>query len=288
MKELADEPENDISISAICVLLDVNRKSYYNYLKYSENSYQIRRKELGIKIKAIHDESKQIYGAPKITRKLRKQGQRVSEKHVGNIMRAMGLKAHYVKQKAKTTINSDLSPTLKNEINRVFNPEKPNAIWCTDITYIRTLENRFVYLTSVMDLYSRKIIAWTLSQTLETHEVLQCLEEAKRRRHMDEPVVIHSDRGSHFVSNLYKELTKDMVTSYSKKADPWDNAPIESFHALIKREWLNRFKPLHYYHAKQLVFEYIEGFYNNKRIHSFCGYLSPNERELLFMNSLSH
>jgi len=103
---------------------------------------------------------------------------------------------------------------------------------------------------------------------------------------MDVATVIHSDRGSQFVCKLYKKLTKEMATSYSRKGDPWDNAPIESFHALIKREWLSRYKPENYHHAYSIVFEYIEGFYNTGRSHSFCGYLSPNEYEKHFSKTL--
>ena len=127
-----------------------------------------------------------------------------------------------------------------------------------------------------MALYSRKIIAWTLSRTLEVDEVLKCLETAN-------PVVIQSDRGVHYTSQKYKELTKGMIRSYSGKGNPWDNACIESYHAVIKREWLNRFKIMNYKHAYQLVFEYLEGFYNTVRIHSHCDYLSPNEYEMRYM-----
>ena len=137
-----------------------------------------------------------------------------------------------------------------------------------------------------MDLYSRKIIAWTLSETMEADEVLKCLKVAQKRRYMDVATVIHSDRGSQYVSKLYRKLTKEMVTSYSGIGDPWDHAPIESFHALIKREWLSRYKPENYHHAHSIVFEYIEGFYNTGRSHSFCGYLSPNEYEQQFMKTL--
>ena len=130
-----------------------------------------------------------------------------------------------------------------------------------------------------MDLYSRKIISWILSDTLEAKWVIETVHKAKEVRKINKPLILHSDRGSQYVCNGYLEETKDCIRSYSKKAYPWDNACIESFHALIKREWLNRFKILDYKHAHKLVFEYIETFYNTVRIHSHCGYLSPNEYE---------
>lgn len=288
LKELVDEvDERKVSVAAVCDILQTNRKTYYNHLEEKENAYQLRRKELVIKIKQIHKDSKEIYGAPKITRKLRSQGEVVSEKLVGNIMRELGLKAHYAKPWTKTTKDCDFSKALKNVLKRDFNPATPNAVWCTDITYIGTKEDGFVYLTSVMDLYSRKIIAWTLSRTMMADEVLGCLKMAQSKRYMEEAIVIHSDRGSQYVSKLYKQLTQKMTTSYSDKANPWDNAPIESFHALIKREWLNRYMPENYEHTYSLVFEYIEGFYNTERTHSFCNDMSPNDYESQFVKTLS-
>ena len=138
-----------------------------------------------------------------------------------------------------------------------------------------------------MDLYSRKIIAWTLSQTLEVSCVINTINKAKSRRNTELPLIIHSDRGSQYVSQAYREATGKMQRSYSKKAFPWDNACIESFHALIKREWLNRFKIRDYQQAYRLIFEYIEAFYNTKRIHtilihSHCDFMSPNDFEKLY------
>ncbi|OUQ80740.1 transposase [Massilimicrobiota sp. An105] len=162
----------------------------------------------------------------------------------------------------------------KNILDRDFNPKSPNETWCTDITYIWTNNDGFLYLNSVMDLYSRKIIEWTLSRTLEVSEILECVKRAKTIRSSADPVIIQSDRGIHYTSNYYKELTKGLVCSYSRKGNPWDNACIESYHSLLKREWLNRLNIQDYAQAYRLVFEYLEGFYNAKRIHSHCNYQS--------------
>ncbi len=220
--------------------LNLSKSGYYDYVKRKPSNQKKRKQELSKKIKAIHEESHEIYGAPKITVKLNQSGIKVSEKYVGNIMREMGIKAHYIKPYTLTTKECDFSTKLKNILKRNFHPEKPNSAWCTDITYIWTQEDGFVYLSSIMDLYSRKIIAWKLTKTMEVEEVLKCLEEAKDRRKTDNPVVIHSDRGVQFTSKKYYDMTVGMISSYSKKGNPWDNACIESFHALIKREWLNR------------------------------------------------
>ena len=198
----------------------------------------------------------------------------------------MGIKAQWIRPWTVTTKDSDFSNELQNILDEQFNPERPNAVWCSDITYIWTMEG-FVYLTSIMDLYSRKIIAWTISKTLETSCVIETINKAKAKRSTELPLIIHSDRCSQYVSKEYKKATAKMNQSYSKKAFPWDNACIESFHSLIKREWLNRFKISNYKHAYRLVYEYLETFYNTKRIHSHCDYMSPDDFERLYQQATS-
>ena len=140
-----------------------------------------------------------------------------------------------------------------------------------------------------MDLFARKIIAWTLSDTMEVSSVIETINKAKAVRNTALPLIIHSDRGSQYVSNAWHEATQKMQRSYSHSGYPYDNACIESFHSLIKREWLNRFNIQNQKHAYRLIFEYIETFYNTVRIHSHCDYMSPNKFEALYerVNSLS-
>ena len=261
--------------------LGVSRSGYRSWLNRTSSDTEKRREYIKAKIQDIYDGSKQNYGAPKITRKLRQKGETISERTVGKYMKEMGIKAQWVKPWTITTIDSDFSNELQNILDEQFTPERPNAVWCSDITYIWTTDG-FVYLTSIMDLFSRKIIAWTLSQTLEVSCVINTINKAKARRNTKLPLIIHSDRGRQYVSQAYREATAKMQRSYSKKAFPWDNACIESFHALIKREWLNRFKIRDYQQAYRLIFEYIEAFYNTKRIHSHCDYMSPNDFEKLY------
>lgn len=179
----------------------------------------MRKNVIKNKICDIYDGSKQNYGAPKITKKLRKTGEKISEKTVGNYMREMGLKAQWVKPYTITTIDSDFSEKYNNILAEKFNPDKPDALWCSDITYIWTLEG-FVYLTSIMDLYSRKIISWVLSNTLETKWLVEAVNKAKKTRNVDTPLIMHSDRGRQYTSNDYREATAGMTLSYSKKAYP--------------------------------------------------------------------
>ena len=215
---------------------------------------QERKEAVKVRIQDIYDDSKQNYGAPKIAKELQKNGEVIAERTVGKYMKEMGIKAQWIKPWTVTTKDSDFSNKLHNLLDQRFNPDRPNAVWCSDITYIWTREG-FVYLTSIMDLFSRKIIAWTLSKTMEVSSVIDTINKAKARRSTDLPLILHSDRGSQYVSREYKKATEKMQLSYSKKAFPWDNACIESFHSLLKREWINRFKIRDYQQANRLVFE---------------------------------
>lgn len=156
-------------------------------------------------IREIHQESKEIYGAPKITIILQEQGKLISEKTVGNQMREMGIKVWYIKPYIQTTIQLNFSEELKHILDEKFNLEEPNAIWCSDITYIWT-HSGFVYLTSIMDLFSRKIIAWVLSDILEAKHVVETIEKAK---------IMYADRRILYTCNAYQEATKGWTRSYS-------------------------------------------------------------------------
>ena len=157
-------------------------------------------------------------------------------------MKEEGIKAVWIK-KFKLLRNKVPVRGLKNIVNREFKPERKNKIWVTDITYIWTTRG-FVYLSSIMELYSRKIISWEVSDKLGVKLVIKTIRRAKSIRKIDRPLIIHSDQGSQYTSKAYREETgeKNIERSYSRKENPWDNAVIESFHSIIKREWLNRYR----------------------------------------------
>lgn len=265
-------------------ILGVSSSGYYSWKKRTPSEQEKRKQEIKKEIINIYNESHQIYGAPKIASILQSRGYVISEKTVGNYMREEGLKAIWVRPYTRTTIDPNFDLNLKNVIERDFKPAAPNTVWVTDITYLHTLDDGFVYLTSVMDLYSRRIVGWYLSNRLSAEEAVKAIEKAKGNRKLTQPIIIHSDRGSQFVSKSYVEATPagQFIRSYSNKGNPWDNACIESFHALIKREWLNRFVIKNSDHAHELIFEYIETFYNTIRIHEYCGMKSPFDFENAF------
>lgn len=286
-EQLKEQGKRRLNVCGVLKILGVSRSGYISWKKRLPSKRELRKQTIKERILEIYNESHQNYGAPKITECLKNEGESIAEKTVGNYMRELGIKAQYVKPYTVTTTDSDFSEELKNILDEQFNPQEPDAVWCSDITYIWTHEG-FVYLTSIMDLYSRKIIAWVLSNTLEAKWIIEAVTKAQDIRGISKPLIIHTDRGCQYVSRDYINITADMQRSYSKKAYPWDNACIEAFHALIKREWLNRFKIFDYNHAYKLVFEYIEAFYNTVRIHSHCGYLSPNEYEDRYRKELKN
>ena len=265
--------------------LRISTSGYYHFKKRNDSKQAIKRRKIKEAIQEVYEESHQIYGAPKITKVLEKRGYSVSLRTVSAYMKQLGIKAHYRMKVTQTTVSSDFTSKLKNVLNRQFNPTQPNSVWVSDITYIWS-EQGFVYLTSIMDLYSRKIIAWELTDSLSVEGVVACVNKAKITRATEKPVLLHTDRGVQYTSNGYYHALGDLIhPSYSRKGNPWDNSPIESFHALIKREWLSRYKFRTIRDVRNAVFEYIEIFYNNQRIHGSIDYLSPKQFEVVYYQS---
>lgn len=183
-----------VSVSGMLKVLGVSRSGYRSFLNRKVSPARQRKDAVKKEIQKIYDNSKQNYGAPKITQELRKSGETISQRTVDKYMREMGIRA----QRTTTTRDSDFSKELRNVLNEKFNLERPNAVWCTNITYIWT-QNGFVYLNCVMDLYVRKIIAWTLADTMEVSTIIETINKAKACRNTDLPLIIHSDCGSQYV-----------------------------------------------------------------------------------------
>lgn len=281
---VSEHPERRISVSGMLKHLGVSKSGYYSWLSREASAQMQQKERVKEAIRQIYDDSKCIYGAPKITQELHRKGFSTAERTVTRYMKELGIRACYVRPYTVTTHSEDFSENLQNVLKRDFCPAEPNAVWCTDITYIPTKAG-FVYLSCIMDLFSRRIVSWELAPTLEAKYVVNAVKKAiytsgKR------PAVIHTDRGVQYTSVSYYDETEGILKSYSSKGNPWDNACIESFHALIKREWLNRFVIKDIHQAHSLVFEYINMFYNTRRIHSFCGYSSPEEYEHKYYRKL--
>lgn len=205
-KELRCRKTSISACSGVLKNLGVSRSGFLAFLRRKPTASEQRKDEIKDRILDIYNQSKQNYGAPKITRELQKAGYRISERTVGKHRNEMGIKAQWVNTWTTTTRDSDFSTELHNILNEQFNPDRPNAVWCTDITSIWTLDG-FIYLTSVMDLYAHKIIAWTLSSMMEVSCVIDTINRAKARRNTSLPLIIHSNWGSQYISKAYHKKT---------------------------------------------------------------------------------
>ncbi len=275
ISETAKE-HKDYSIQKMCQILKVSHSGYYQWCNRGDSRHKKQDLELKIKIKAIYEQNQKRYGSPRIHRSLRSQGIRCSRKRVERLMRAMGIKAIHKRQFKVTTKSDHNYPVAQNILSRNFQSNGPNQKWLTDITYIRTFEG-WMYLAAVMDLYSRKIVGWAMSKTMTATLATTALEMAIYRRHPLKGLLHHSDRGVQYASKEYQELLKKhgMVCSMSRKGNCWDNAPMESFFSTLKAECIAGKIYLTRDQAQRAIFEYIEIYYNRKRLHSAIGYIIP-------------
>ncbi len=269
-------------VTVQCDVLDVSRSSYYAWRKRLPSAQARRREELTARIRSIHAVKHQdAYGAPRVQRELEKQGYACNRKTVAKCMKAAGIQAKTVKKfRVSTTDSKHPHPIAKNIVDRDFAPTRKNRTWVADITSIRT-EESWLYLAAVEDLFSRKIVGWSMSDRIDSRLVVDALEMAIQRELPGEGLIAHSDRGVQYASEHYQTLLKkhDITCSMSRKGNCWDNAPMESFFATLKKELVHH---EHYQtrdDARRSLFDYIEIFYNRVRRHSTLGYLSPAEFE---------
>lgn len=257
--------------------MQVSRSGYYKWVNRKPSKQEKRRKKLMKRIQHHFYGFKQRYGSPKIAAKLREDGWVVSTKTVGLLMKKMGLRSRVVKKYKATTNSNHNQPVYENVLNRKFNVLAPNRVWVTDITYVSTGQG-WVYLASVMDLFSRKIVGWSLGSRMTKELVLDAFDMACKRQKPGPGLIHHSDRGSQYASIEYRErlVKNEMIGSMSRKGNCYDNACIESFHSIIKKEliYLTKFRTRQ--QAYDSINSYIELEYNRIRIHSSIGYLTPH------------
>jgi transposase InsO family protein len=230
---------------------------------------------------SIYEESKKRYGAPKIHEKLKKKGIYISLKRTQRLMKQLGINSIIVKKykpgPSKKTVEGGI-----NILKRDFQATSINEKWVTDITYIHTIKDGWCYLASVMDLYSKKIVGHAMSKKIDTELALEAVKNAIYLQRPTGPLILHSDLGCQYTSLAFKKYidsTQIISHSFSAKGSPHDNACIESFHASLKKEEVYLVKYYDFQAAKLSMFEYIECWYNRKRIHSSIGYLTPQECE---------
>lgn len=232
------------------------------------------------KIVYIYKQSRGTYGSPRIHRQLKKEGYHYNKKRIERLMKEIGLKA-IQKRKFKRTTNSEHNLPLKdNLLNRYFNVKEPDRAWASDITYIPTAEG-WLYLAVIIDLYSRKVVGWSMDKRMNKELVIRALEMAIKNRKPSRGLIFHSDRGSQYASYEFQKILckRGIRSSMSRKGDCWDNAVVESFFSTIKTELIFHKKYQTRKQARRDIFEYIEIFYNRIRLHSSLDYKSPEEYE---------
>jgi transposase InsO family protein len=215
-----------------------------------------------------------------MSRQLRDEGHDIGRYRARSLMKKAGVAVKFRKRFKKTTDSNHKLPVAPNLLDRNFSVERPNTAWCGDITCVWTQQG-WLYLAAVIDLFSRKVVGWAISDHMKTSLVGQALSMAYFRRKPPKGLIHHSDRGSQYASHDYQQLIKSysMICSMSKKGDCWDNAVAESFFHSLKTEWIGDILYNTRDQAKRDVVAYIEMFYNSKRLHSFIGYASPNDFE---------
>ena len=268
------------SVQTMCRVLGVSRSGYYAWKARPEPTLDAKTVELRAEIVAAHRRSRGTYGSPRIHRELRARGLRVGRKRVERLMRETGLQGAQKRRFRCTTDSRHSLPIAPNHLARAFNPTSPNRAWAGDVTFIAT-EEGWLYLAVILDLFSRRIVGWSVSDTNDTQLASRALRKALHARRPSSGLVHHTDRGSPYASLAYSAVLRQygLVASMSRAGDCYDNAVVESFFGTLKTELGYDLYPSRAAAAAVLQ-EYIEGFYNPQRRHSRLQYLSPMEFEL--------
>lgn len=263
-----------------CRVLEVSRSGYYAWQHRPPSSAAARRAELTHRIREIHQRPHHAnYGAPRIHRELLAQGCRCNRKTIEKLMNAAGIRARTCRPfRVRTTDSRHGMPVAPNRLARQFQPAAKHQAWTMDITYIATDEG-WLYLALVEDLYSRKIVGWSMSARIDSQLTVAALDMALQRERPDVGLLAHSDRGVQYASDHFQTLLArhGIVCSMSRKGNCWDNAPAESLIATIKKELVHQRHYATREAARQSLFEYIEVFYNRQRRHSALNYQTPNQ-----------
>jgi putative transposase len=267
-------------VEFMCEQLEVSRSGFYAWRERPESARQQEDTQLAAEVAQAHRDSRGTYGSPRVHAELQAQGRKVSRKRVARLMGEQKLAARRRRRSVRTTDSHHRHPVAANILERDFSPGKPNCTWATDITYVWTGEG-WLYLAVVLDLFSRRVVGWAMSEHIDTPLVLGALEMALQGRLPPKGLIHHSDRGSQYASGEYQRAlsSRGIHCSMSRKGNCWDNAVAESFFSSLKMElvYLMDFSTRH--QARSAIFEYIEVFYNRRRRHSSLGYVSPLEYE---------
>jgi putative transposase len=283
---LIEAKKAEHSISQLCRVLGVSRVGFYAWRTRPPSARALRDAELERLIATVFDESRQTYGAPRVHAELQARGVRVGKKRIARLMRQLELEGISPRSKSRRTTTPDpaVSPA-PDLVERRFVAERPDELWLADITYLPTYEG-WLFLAVVMDVCSRKIVGWAMREDLKSELVIDALRMAVARRRPKPGVVHHSDRGSQYTSLAFGRTLRDsgLAASMGRRGDAYDNAPVESVISTIKNELVHRSRFATRDQARLAVFDYIETFYNPRRLHSSLGHRSPDDYERSKLN----
>ena len=267
-------------VGRLCRLLKVSRSGYYDYLERGDSCRLSEEMALIIHAKEIHRLNKGVYGSRRLSQALQAIGYQVGRYRARTLMLKAGIAVKRTKRFKVTTNSKHKYPVAPNLLNRQFDVDCPNKVWASDITYLWTKEG-WLYLAIVMDLYSRKIVGWSVSNRINADLSLGALKMALGSRRPEFGLLHHSDQGVQYACHSYQQLLRanSLIPSMSRKGDCWDNAVMESFFGTLKTELTHHQRYVTCQEAYHDLFEYIEIFYNRRRLHSYLGYTSPENFE---------
>jgi putative transposase len=271
----------DHNIKLLCETLGVSRSGFYDWLRVDESARAKADAELTVKIDAVYRQSRHTYGSPRVTAVLRMQGSLVGRRRVARLMRKAGLRGRQRRRYRVVTTNSDHdNPVAPNLLASRPVPKRPNQTWLSDMTYVSTAEG-WLYLAGILDLGSRRLVGWAMSEAMDTALPLAALSMAVRQCHPPPGLIHHSDRGTQYASGAYRDKLAEhgIVASMSRLGHCYDNAAMEAFWSTMKMEMVYRRRFLTRAQARTAIFDFIEGFYNRNRIHSALQYRSPLDYE---------
>ena len=268
-------------VRVLCRTLKVSASGFYAWCQRDRSDRAKRDAALKVQILAAHAASDKTYGSPRIHEDLKTAGENIGRKRVARLMQDEGIEGQRKRRFRVTTDSRHSHPVAANKLNRDFTVSAPNKVWVSDITYIWTREG-WMYLAAILDLFSRRVVGWSIAPYVDRTLALDALGMALRTRQPGPGLLHHSDRGVQYASGDYQKLLAEhgIDCSMSRKGDCWDNAVAESFFSTLKAERVHRTDYITRSQARASVFEYIEAFYNPRRRHSALGYLSPVQHEL--------
>lgn len=276
----------DYPLSAMCDALGVTRAGYYAWARRKQSPpgpREARREELIGRVREAHEQSRRNYGSPRVCRQLKSEGVQVCENTVAKLMNEQGIRSKVTRRfRVRTTDSAHAHPVAPNVLDRDFCADAPDRKWAADVTYVATGEG-WLYLAVVLDLCSRRVVGWAMADHLRAELCIDALDMALKRRRPrpGEGLIHHSDRGVQYACGQYRDLlwSQEIECSMSRTGDCYDNAVVESFFKTLKAELVYHEHYETREQARRSIFEYVEVFYNRKRLHSSLGYVSPEQFE---------